>query len=238
MLRVPFFLEPDYPESLPYVETNRERLIKKWGGVEGWERQKRNHDLKGRGLDAGISHFNLDRLASNTMASHRLVQHVGKKYGLRVNEALYDELNSYYFVDGYALNDKPRLAKLASKCLEQNVNIQVSGENHQLELMTEEQILDFLKGNEGRKEIDHTLKALHKMGIHSIPKFIVEGNTIVDGAANSDVFIKVFREIEERGEVVAGPIFGHILGISEDMVNIPSHTKRHETRSNSLESQS
>jgi len=49
--------------------------------------------LKGRGQAAGIPHFNLDRLASNSMASHRLVQHVGKLYGLHISEKLYDRLN-------------------------------------------------------------------------------------------------------------------------------------------------
>jgi len=93
VLRVPFFLEPQYDESKPFIESNRERLVKKWGGQAGWERQKRNHDLKGRGLAAGIPHFNLDRLTSNTMASHRLIQHVGRRYGLHVSEALYDRLN-------------------------------------------------------------------------------------------------------------------------------------------------
>jgi hypothetical protein len=44
VLRVPFFLEPHYDESKPFIESNRERLIKKWGGKEGWERQKRNHE--------------------------------------------------------------------------------------------------------------------------------------------------------------------------------------------------
>ena len=44
VLRVPFFLEPNYPEHKPFVETNRERLVRKWGGKAGWERQKRNHE--------------------------------------------------------------------------------------------------------------------------------------------------------------------------------------------------
>jgi hypothetical protein len=90
---VPFFLEPHYDENKPYVCSNRERLINKWGGEAGWEEQKRRHDLKGRGLEAGISHFNLDRLAANSMASHRLIQHLGKTYGLAVSEAVYDKLN-------------------------------------------------------------------------------------------------------------------------------------------------
>ena len=44
VLRVPFFLEPEYDEYKQYIESNRERLIKKWGGKKGWERQKRNHE--------------------------------------------------------------------------------------------------------------------------------------------------------------------------------------------------
>ena len=93
VIRVPFFLEPNYDENKPYIESNRERLIKKWGGPVGWEQQKLRHDLKGRGLDAGIPHFNLDRLAANSMASHRLIQYLGKAYGLSVSEAVYDRLN-------------------------------------------------------------------------------------------------------------------------------------------------
>jgi predicted DsbA family dithiol-disulfide isomerase len=207
---------------MPFVESNRDRLIKKWGGIKGWERQKRQHNLKGRGQDAGIPHFNLDRLAANTMASHRLIQHVGKKYGLGVSEALYDELNTYYFVDGHSLNDKPRLAKVASQCLERHVND--DNKEGSLDLMTENELLIFLNGDEGRKEIENALNTLSDMGVHSIPKFIVEGRTIVDGAAKSDVFVEIFRQIEEKGEVYGGPIFGEILGVGEDIVlQRPSH---------------
>ena len=95
VLRVPFFLEPGYDENKPFIESNRERLVQKWGGKRGWEEQKKRHDLKGRGMEAGIPHFNLDRLASNTMASHRLIQHLGKTFGLAISEAVYDRLNEY-----------------------------------------------------------------------------------------------------------------------------------------------
>jgi hypothetical protein len=92
---VPFFLEPGYDEDKPYIESNRDRLVQKWGGTRGWEEQKRRHDLKGRGVEAGIPFFNLDRLAANTMASHRLIQHLGRRFGLAVSEAVYDCLNEY-----------------------------------------------------------------------------------------------------------------------------------------------
>ncbi len=214
ILRIPFFLEPHYPEDMAFVETNRERLIKKWGGQEGWNRQKHMHDLKGRGLEAGIPHFNLDRKASNTMASHRLIQHIGKKYGLAVSEAVYDKLNQYYFVDGHSLNDRPRLAKVAADLLNELLPSSAP---------SEDEILDFLNGDEGREEITNIGHALNQLGISGIPKFIIEGRTMVDGAARSETFVQVFREIERRGSVHSGPIFNDVLGVSDETVQTPSH---------------
>jgi len=216
VIRVPFFLEPQYDEDKPFIESNRERLIKKWGGKEGWECQKQHHNLKGRGLEAGIPHFNLDRLTGNTMASHRLIQHLGKEYGLDVSEAVYDLLNEYYFVDGHSLNDRPRLAKTVAAKLEQLLSDRAPSEN---------ELLDFLDSNQGRAEIEEALASLQQLGVHGIPKFIIEGRTVVDGAAHSDVFVDVFREIEERGTVAGGRVFGDILGISPAVIERGSHHK-------------
>lgn len=218
VIRVPFFLEPHYDEKKPFIETNRERLIQKWGGKEGWERQKNAHDLKGRGLDAGIPHFNLDRLTSNTMASHRLIQHIGKTYGLSVSEAIYDLLNQYYFVDGFALNDRPRLAKTVADRL---AKILPNG------APDEEEILEFLNGQQGRREIEAALAALRKLGVHGIPKFIIEGATVVDGAARSGVFVDIFRDIERRGEIKSGPVFAEILGLRQEVIEQGSHRPEH-----------
>lgn len=223
VVRVPYFLEPDYDESKPFIESNRDRLVKKWGGKKGWETQKHRHDLKGRGLAAGIPKFNLDRLASNSMASHRLIQHVGKRYGLSMSETLYDRLNVYYFVEGHALNDKPRLARVAAETLSKALaQDNPTGQT----TMNVKEILSFLNGNQGRLEIENALRALQKLGVSGIPKFIVEGSRVVDGAAGPETFIRIFREIEERGEVAGGPILGEILGISEDTVKRGSHTRK------------
>lgn len=215
VIRVPFFLEPNYDESKPFIESNRDRLVQKWGGPEGWERQKQNHDLKGRGLEAGIPHFNLDRLAANSMASHRLIQHLGKTYGLDVSEAVYDLLNVYYFVDGYSLNDRPKLAGVVAEKLKTLVP--------EGQMMSEQAILDFLNGDQGRKEIEEALVALRQLGVHGIPKFIIEGKTVVDGAARTEVFIDIFRKIEGSGRLHGGPVFGDILGITPEIIERGSH---------------
>lgn len=217
---MPYFLEPEYDESQLYIESNRSRLLKKWGGKVGWEQQKQLHDLQGRGHAAGIPHFNLDRLASNTMASHRLIQYIGKQHGLHVSEALYDRLNIYYFVEGYSLNDKPRLAKVTTDTVNEILLMQ----QHVQEAVSEEEILTFLHGNKGRHEIETAIQTLQKLGVHGIPKFIIEGTTIVDGAAGPETFVNVFREIEKRGSV-RGPIFSDILGVSEDVWMKGSHTR-------------
>jgi predicted DsbA family dithiol-disulfide isomerase len=217
VIRVPFFLEPAYDENKPYMESNRDRLVQKWGGVEGWERQKRNHDLKGRGLEAGIPHFNLDRLAANSMASHRLIQMIGKTYGLDISEAVYDLLNVYYFVDGNSLNDRPKLASVVAEKLKTLLLVS------DVTPPSKQELLAFLNGNEGRREIEKAVRTLHELGVHGIPKFIIEGQTVIDGAARSDTFIEVFRQIEKRGNILHEPIFGSILGVSPEIIARGSH---------------
>ena len=119
------------------------------------------------------------------------------------------------------MNDKPRLAKVAAESLSQSL----AADNPTTPVMSEEEILEFLDGDEGRLEIENALRALQQIGVHGIPKFIIEGRRVVDGAAGAETFINIFREIERRGEVAGGPIFGDILGISDDMVRMGSHTR-------------
>ena len=204
-----------YDETKPYIESNRERLLRKWGGPDGWERQKRLHSLKERGQAAGIPHFNLDRLAANSMASHRLIQFLGKTFGLHVSEAIYDLLNVYYFVRGHSLNDRPRLAQSVSdKLIEMGYKT-----------MKPLDILNFLNGNEGRAEIERATETLQHLGIHGIPKFIIEGSTVIDGAAHSVDFVEVFRDIERRGTTYGGAVFANILGVSPEIIELGSHRR-------------
>jgi predicted DsbA family dithiol-disulfide isomerase len=131
------------------------------------------------------------------------------------------KLPSYYFVEGHALNDKPRLAKVAAETLAETLSKTQNNNAH----MTEDEVLTFLNGNEGRLEIQNALRALNELGVHGIPKFIIEGSYIVDGAAMPDAFIRIFRGIEKRGEIARGPVFGDILGVDESIVMRASHTK-------------
>ena len=92
-------------------------------------------------------------------------------------------------------------------------------------IMSEEDILSFLNGDEGKLEIHNALNALRQIGVHGIPKFIVEGSRVVDGAAGPETFIQIFRDIEKRGDIANGPIFADILGVSEDTWKKGSHKR-------------
>jgi len=135
----------------------------------------------------------------------------------------------YYFVDGHALNDRPLLAQAVADELEKTLAAKQenaeSSNNDSDEPMTPEQLLEFLNGNEGREEIEGALSMLRELGVHGIPKFIIEGHTLVDGAAHSDFFVKIFREIESRGSLRNGAIFGNILGVSEEILERGSHSR-------------
>ena len=209
------------------METNRQRLIRKWGGIQQWERQKQRHRLKERGHAVGIPHFNLDRYASNTMQSHRLIQHVSRTYGLMISERVYDVLNHYHFVDGHALNDVPKLARTVAQTLQELHQTSPSCWFHHAAPQpvqeeakakevspvlppTEAELLEFLSGTEGRAEIVQTVQQVHDLGIDGIPTFLFEGgSTVLHGAVDAAEFVQVFRAMEQRGYLLdSTTVFG------------------------------
>lgn len=199
LYRVPFFLEPDYPESEDFFESNRERLVKKWGGQAGWETQKKRHGMKERGLEAGIPKFNLDRHASQTLASHIFVQWVSRTYGLDKSEEVYDRLNTLHFVEGRRLNDRAMLVGVAAEC--------------GLDAGLAEAAL---ASGEGRAQVKATYRRVQELGVHSIPTFVLDGGgAVLGGAAHARELEAALREVE--ADVVAGnttrrgPIFSSML---------------------------
>ena len=160
--------------------------------------------MKERGEDVGIKHFNLDRLASSTMASHRLVQWVTKNAGCTASETLYNDLNKRHFEDGQKLNDKRMLAEAAAR-----VGVDAN------------EAMEFLQSGEGEMEIEGALLILRKMGINSIPNFIVGAQHILSGAVHSSELIKLFRQIERTGKGAPDSAFAAVLGIGDDVIARP-----------------
>jgi len=201
LVRVPFFLEPDYPTDPSFEETNRVRLVRKWGGPEGWEQQKRGHALKERGREVGIEHFNLDRIASNTRASHRLVQWVTRTLGINAAETLYNALNRLHFEEGQKLNNQQMLIDEA---------VAVGADR--------EVAARFLESDDGCSEIEAAQGLLRQMGVSGIPTLILGGKwRMPSGAVGAHTLVDAFREIEEQGGAT-GNFFAEALGIPEHVM--------------------
>jgi len=204
LLRVPFFLEPDYPTSEEFEETNRVRLVRKWGGEAGWKAQKNRHGLKERGQQVGIEKFNLDRVASNTLASHRVVQWVTRTLGTNKAEQLYADLNKRHFVDGNKLNDREMLIEAAAK-----VGAAAEATAH---------VID---SGEGGVEIQAAQGRLRELGVSGIPTLIFGGMyQMPSGALGSRQLVEAFRQIEGEGGA-PGALFAEEL-------NIPEHVLQEE----------
>ena len=200
VLRVPFFLEPSYDTDERFSETNRARLERKWGGKAAFAAQKHRHRLKERGQEVGIEKFNLDRLASSTLKSHRLIQWITKNRGCEVAEAVYNDLNHRHFVDGKKLNDADMLCDAAA----------TAG-------VDRDEAMRFLASDEGLEEIGDAQEMLQEMGIHSIPNFVVGGKVVVSGAVHAAKLVQIFRRLESTGEGAPGSAFADALRIPPEM---------------------
>ena len=200
VLRVPFFLEPGYDTDERFSETNRARLERKWGGKVAFAAQKHRHRLKERGQEVGIEKFNLDRLASSTLKSHRLIQWITKNRGCEVAEAVYNDLNFRHFVDGKKLNDADMLCDAAA----------AAG-------VDRDEAMRFLESGEGLEEIGDAQEMLQEMGIHSIPNFVIGGKVVVSGAVHAAELVQIFRRLESTGKGAPGSAFADALRIPSEM---------------------
>lgn len=207
VLRVPFFLEPDYDTSESFEETNRERLVRKWSGEAGFAAQKQHHGLKERGHEVGIERFDLDRIASSTLASHRLVQWVTKRKGGTAAEALYAELNYRHFELGQKLNDRHMLTQVAAD--------KAGVDPAEAEA--------FLASDEGVAEIRAAQDLLRALGVTGIPTFVLGAKTVLpSGALRSEYLVRAFRELEEASEEGApDSVFAEALKIPLEVLAEP-----------------
>ena len=202
LIRVPFFLEPDYPTTPEFEETNRVRLIRKWGGEAGWKAQKNRHGLKERGQAVGIEHFNLDRVASNTLASHRLVQWVTRTLGTNVAERLYADLNYRHFVDGQKLNDVEMLVEAAAA-----VGADADAARK------------VLTSGAGMAEIEAANTKMRALGVSGIPTLILGGQYMMpSGAVGAGQLVEAFRSLEEQGGA-GGALFTEELAIPDAVLH-------------------
>ncbi|HMM54574.1 MAG TPA: DsbA family oxidoreductase [Candidatus Desulfobacillus sp.] len=166
---LPFFLDPDTPEA---GEPYRPYLERKFGGAgklaEIWQR------IAEAGRTAGIA-FAFERIErrANTLKAHRLIHRSQARGSAGV---LVERLFAAQFVEGLDVGDAAVLARLAAEC----------GED-------EAQTLEYLAGDEDAAEVRGAFEQARKMGIDSVPFFILDGRFGVGGAQPPDLMLSALR---------------------------------------------
>ena len=177
----PFQLRPEMPErGLPWAPF----IAEKFGG-EGGARAA-FAQVTAAGAADGLS-FRFDRVASapNTVDAHRLILWAaGRGREWETADALFEA----YFTLGRNLNDPDHLAEAAAKAgLD-------SGE-----------VCAHLAGDGGRAEVAESQQVAARLGIQSVPTYVIDGRYALSGAQPAEVLAAAIREIAaERPALVSG----------------------------------
>ena len=133
------------------------------------------------------------------MKSHRVVQWLSQTRGLQAAEAFYAALSDLHFIQGKKLNDPTLLAETARSIVG----------------VPTPETLAFLASEDTEPTaatIQKAYDACHRLGITSIPTFIINGTHVINGAAHADEFTHLLRSLHHNF-VYSPPIFADILDL-------------------------
>ena len=167
----PFQLNPGMP---PDGMDRQEYLISKFGSADAAKTIYDN--IYDEGLVEGIN-FNFDSIQTtpNSFNSHRLLA-LAYKQGIQEN--VLDSLFESYFLNGEDIGDPNILLDIAIK--------------HQIDA---EDFKTYLSDQENIEPLANEEIEARKMGINSVPTFIVNKQIVINGAQTSENFDIIFKKL-------------------------------------------
>ena len=165
----PFQLNPTMPnEGLE----RRAYLEAKFGSLDTFRQME--EQVLAAGAEEHIP-FAFDKIARtpNTFLAHRLIWHAGQQ---GCQNAIVDSLFQGYFEEGADIGSLSVLAQLA----------ECAG------LKAE----PFLRGQDGTAEVRAEESAGNRLGIRSVPYFLLNGIYALSGAQSPDRFVAAFKKVE------------------------------------------
>ena len=170
----PFQLNPDMPRE---GMARADYLERKFGGKEGAVRvygqiQRHADDI---GLIANLADI---KRTPNTLDAHRLIHWAG----IEARQGpVVDALFKAYFVDGRDIGDHEVLAEIAK-------GAEMDSEAIKKALETEADI-QLIRDRDAHSR---------KMGVNSVPTFVVANQHVVPGAQPPNLWLKVIGELQEQ----------------------------------------
>ena len=165
----PFQLNPTMPKA---GLERRAYLEAKFGSLDAFRQME--EQVLAAGAEEHID-FAFDKIARtpNTFLAHRLIWYAGQQ---GCQNAMVDSLFKGYFEEGADIGLPIVLAQLAERA----------------GLKAE----SFLNGQNGTAEVKVEESAGHRLGIRSVPYFLLNGTYALSGAQPPDRFISAFKKVE------------------------------------------
>ena len=170
----PFQLNPGMP---PDGMDRQEYLISKFGSSDAAKTVYEN--IYEEGVKEGINfNFDLIEVTPNSFNSHRLL---ALAYNANIQEKVLDDLFESYFLHGKDIGDPNILLQIAIK---HNINA--------------EEFKSYLSDQENIEPLANEAIQAKKMGINSVPTFIVNKQIVINGAQTSENFELIFEKLKAR----------------------------------------
>ena len=170
----PFQLNPGMP---PDGMDRQEYLISKFGSADAAKTVYEN--IYEEGIKEGINfNFDLIDLTPNSFNSHRLL---ALAYKQNIQESVLNSLFESYFINGKDIGDPNILLEIAVK--------------HKIDA---EEFKNYLSDQENIEPLANEEIQARKMGINSVPTFIINKQIVISGAQTSENFELIFEKLKAR----------------------------------------
>ncbi|KAK8136024.1 DSBA-like thioredoxin domain-containing protein [Apiospora sp. TS-2023a] len=189
-----FYLEPDAPADTPGVSW-AERHAQKFGSRGDGEDEARGRHLReqlaAKGRQHGIELSFWGKIGS-TRDAHRLIALAGrreKEEGTDEGTGLQDRVVMQLFRDFFEgeadITSRSMLADVAEQ----------AGMGRRAD------VLAWLESGEGGSEVDEEARWAREEGqMKGVPRFVVQGKHVIDGAQDEQAFMEAFVKVKKEGE--------------------------------------
>ena len=170
----PFQLNPGMP---PDGMDRQEYLISKFGSADAAKTVYEN--IYEEGVKEGINfNFDLINVTPNSFNSHRLL---ALAYKQKIQENVLNDLFESYFINGKDIGDPNILLEIAIE--------------HKIDA---EEFKNYLSDQENIEPLANEEIQARKMGINSVPTFIINKQIVINGAQTSENFELIFEKLKAR----------------------------------------
>ena len=167
------------PTAPPEPRPLRQYLEQRFGPAATEMTARVSDVARGEGLE-----LDWDRaLSVNTLTAHRLLHLAEQEYGPATQRELARKLFEAHFSQGGDVSDHDLLTELAA-----SVGMDAA------------RVRAYLDSGEGLDETRYEIHQAQRLGIRSVPTFVIEGKYAIQGAQPASVFLRALEQVAARLE--------------------------------------